>query len=176
MEFSLKAKADNDGGYSHVTIKDSLGTLEEKESFDTAGQSTGLSYKTNDSDWIVEDAIEQNLYDDIEDKDDLVVLSNNLDFKGIYDTNVSSQSISYIVVKEDITPSFDNVLGFAEFYDDNQNNIIDEGELFVDYFGDDSLIGDKNTTIDDDKLDIYKVLYETNDFEKIDSITLININ
>jgi hypothetical protein len=166
----VKAKADKNGGYSHITIKTKNSNIEEIETFDTNGTTIGLKHKVNES-WIEDKAIVSNIYDDIEDER-IELLS--VDIRGLYDTTTTVDKLSYIIVEQNLSvDNIDNHLGYIEFYDKNQNNKIDNNEIFIDYYGDKELIGDRNSIIDSDKLDIYQIGSSKNKYTKLNNSWIV---
>ena len=151
--FTLIAKVDDNGGYIKTKIKVSTGDIiEEEETIDTNKNQTGFKSRINGGIWIVDTAISNNAYA-IEETDiatSTIVKINTPDAP-------TSTSIPYVVVKAESTPNEQTVIGFGDFFDENNDGSIDLNELYFDYFGEEHNLAEHNATVDSDNLDIYDI-------------------
>jgi hypothetical protein len=175
--FSMLAKADDNGGFVKNKFSGTSGGSsyieEEEETFDGSGNSTGYRHREDMgagfSSWTVEDAMEASDYDDINatsmtDGGVTVEVSTGL-------SALSNDQIRFMAVPHGEDATHDNMVAGGEFFDDNDNGTIDEGEIFFDFFGDESLLADEGATSDTDKLDIYRVVVNSSGKETLEGFS-----
>lgn len=170
--YNMLAKADNSGGQMESSFIANNEQFQTIETFDSAGNDTGLKMKINNGAWIDVTPFDESAYSEYD-------LTESDAGKSSVNININNPQYSesmerYVVVKKDETPSEYNILGLGDFYDENHNGSIDKEELYFDYYGQEDLLG-TSTTIDDDSLDVYKVILNpdgTESISKVDGIWL----